>query len=139
MPSWRAASIRFVPGATSISLPSMVSFITVPGGGLRVVSFRDEGLEFGTEFFDVGDVGADGAVEEGADGRAGPALGEVEDGVEIVLAAVAVHDPVGHLVDPARGLPARCALATALVGVEARHHHEGLGDGDRLVEDNHPR
>src|SRR2546425_11551471 len=31
----RAASMRLVPGATSISLPSMVSFGIIPGGGLR--------------------------------------------------------------------------------------------------------
>src|SRR2546427_7778009 len=36
MPRRRAASMRFVPASTSISLPSMVSFgISILGGGLR--------------------------------------------------------------------------------------------------------
>src|SRR5262249_13395262 len=118
MPSRRAASIRLVPASTSISFPSMVSL------GTR--STPAQRFELRAEFLDVGDVGTDGAVVEGADRGAAAALGDVEDRVEIVLAAVAVHDAVDHLVDPAGGLPARRALPARLVGVEAREHQERL-------------
>src|SRR5262249_58322285 len=50
------------------------------------------------EFFDVGDVGADGAVVEGADRGAATALGHVENRVEVVLTTVAGDDAVDHLV-----------------------------------------
>src|SRR5438132_10015991 len=127
MPRRRAASMRFVPASTSISLPSIVSFGTHSAPAQR--------LERRAELLDVGDVGADGAVVEGADRGAATALGNVEDGVEIVLAAVALDDAVDLLVDPAGGLAARRALPARLVGVEARQHHEGLGDRDALVHD----
>src|SRR6267142_5730165 len=108
MPRRRAASMRFVPASTSISLPSIVSFISTLGGGAgkagarasrlpRAGSWRAQGLELGAEFFDVGDVGADGAVVERADRGTAAALGDVEDGVEVVLAAVALDDAVHHL------------------------------------------
>src|SRR5574341_1110145 len=103
MPAWRAASMRLVPGATSTSLPSMVS--------LGTGSAPDKRFELLAEFLDVADVGADGAVVEGADRRAGPALGHVQDRVQVFLPALALHDPVGDLVDPARGLPTGRALA----------------------------
>src|SRR5918995_4264262 len=103
--------MRLVPASTSISLPSIVSL---------GMSLPDQRLEFGTELFDVGDVGADGAVVEGADGSAPPALGHVEDGVEVVLVPVAVDDAVDHLVDPAGRLAAGRALPARLVRVEAR-------------------
>src|SRR5262249_60072992 len=76
---------------------------------------------------------AHGAVVEGADGGARAPLRHVEDGVEIFLAALALDQTLGHLVDPTRRLAARRALPAALVGVEARHHHEGLGDGHGVV------
>src|SRR5258708_13980507 len=113
--------MRLVPGATSTSFPSIVSL------GIA----RDQGLELLTEFLDVADVGADRAVVEGADGGAGAALGHVQDRIEVLLAALPVHDPVRHLVDPAGGLAAGRALAARLVRVEARHHHETLRDRDR--------
>src|SRR6185369_16057185 len=106
--------MRLVPAGTSISLPLMVTL------GMRATP--DQGLELFAEFLDVADVGADGAVVERADGRAGPALGHVQDGVEVFLAPLPLHDPVGHLVDPAGRLAARRALPARLVRVEARHH-----------------
>src|ERR1700704_6763840 len=119
--------MRLVPGSTSTSLPSIVSL------GIA----RDQGLELLTELLDVADVGADRAVVEGADGGAGAALGHVQDRVEVLLAALPLHDPVAHLVDPAGGLAAGRALAARLVRVEARHHHESLRDRDRLVHHDH--
>src|SRR5437773_1920666 len=100
----------------------------------RPSSFPDQHFELVTELLDVGDVGSDGAVVERADGGAGAALGYVEDRVEILLAAMAGQDALAHLVDPARGLAARRALAARLVSVEAGHHHERLGDRYGLVE-----
>src|SRR5258705_11197364 len=121
--------MRLVPGATSTSLPSIVSL------GIA----RDQGLELLAELLDVADVRADRAVVEGADGGAGPALGHVQDRVEVLLAALAGHDPVRHLVDPAGGLAAGRALTARLVRVEARHHHQGLRDRHRLAHtDNAP-
>ncbi len=99
----------------------------------------DQGLELLAELLDVADVGADRAVVEGADGGAGAALGHVQDRVEVLLAALSVHDPVRHLVDPAGGLAAGRALPARLVRVEARHHHQGLRDRDRLVHHDHAR
>src|SRR5437762_6118514 len=116
MPRRRAASIRFVPAGTSISLPSMVSL----GMGLLL----HQRLELGAEFFDVRDVGADGAVVERADRGAGAALGHVEDRVEIVLARVPPDDATAHLVDPPGRLAARRACAATLVRVESRDDHE---------------
>src|SRR4030095_526935 len=113
--------MRLVPAGTSISLPLMVS--------LGMDSASDHRLELAAELFHEADVGADGAVVEGADrGAAGPAR-HVDDGVEILLAAPPLDDPACHLVDPPRGLAARRALATRLMGKEAREHHEGSGAG----------
>src|SRR5258707_8883617 len=115
-----AASMRLVPSGTSTTWPLMVSL------GMRAAP--DQVLELRAEFLDVADVGTDRAVVEGTDGRTRSALGHVEDGIEIFLAPFALDDAVGHLVDPARGLAARGALAAAFVRVEARHHHERLRD-----------
>src|SRR5213594_4850072 len=141
MPSWRAASMRLVPGATSISFPSMVSFGmgALPGHrrgrgaspGARAVG--DQRLELVAELLDIGDVWPDGSVVEGADRGAGAALGHVKDRVEVFLAAVTGQDALAHLVDPTGGFATRRALAARLVGIEAGHHHERLGDGHRLV------
>src|SRR5262245_47935180 len=129
MPACRAASRTLVPAATSTSTPSIVS--------LGTGSTPDQGLELVSELLDVADVGADGAVVERADRRAGAALGDVEDRVEVFLPALAVHDAVSHLVDPARRFATRRALPARLVRVEARHDHQRLGDRDRLVEHDH--
>src|SRR5215471_21719356 len=125
-PTCLAASRTLVPGATSTSIPSIVS--------LGTVSAPDERLELVAELLDVADVWSDGAVVEGADGRPRPALGDVDDGVEVFLPAVSIHDAMGHPVDPPGGLAARCALPAGLVRVEPRHHHQRLGDRDGLVE-----
>src|SRR5215813_15591844 len=125
-----AASMRLVPSGTSTGWPLMVSL------GMRVAP--DEVFELRTVLLDVADVGTDGAVVERADGRARAALRHVEDGIEVFLATLPLHDAPGHLVDPARRLGARRALTTALVGVEARDHHEGLGDGHGLVHHDDP-
>src|ERR1700730_3404054 len=117
--------MRLVPSGTSIALPLTVSL------GMDIAP--NQVLELRAEFLDVADVGADRAVVEGADGRPCPALGHVEDGVEIFLAPLALDDAPGHLVDPAGRLPARRALAAAFVRVEACDDHERLGDGHRLV------
>src|SRR5215470_6848516 len=115
MPSCRAASMRFVPGATSISFPSMVSLgmprpACSPSLGRsesRPSSFPNQRLELVAEFLDVGDVRPNGAIVEGTDRSASAALGDIEDRVEILLAAVAGQDALTHLVDPARGFPTR--------------------------------
>src|SRR5690348_12766781 len=125
MPSRRAASMRFVPASTSISVPSIVSF------GTRSLSAY--GFELGAEFLDVRDVRADCAVVERADRGAAAALGHVEDGVQVILAAVALDDAMHHLLDPARRLAARRALSARLVRVKARQHEQRLGNGDTLV------
>src|SRR5215471_19169018 len=124
-PTWSAASMRLVPGATSTSLPSIVT--------LGIVAAPHERFELVPELLDVADVGSDGAVVEGADGGAGAPLGDIEDGVEVFLAPLPFHDPMGHLVDPPRGFATGRALSARLVGVEARHHHERLGNRHRLV------
>src|SRR6266508_836753 len=129
MPTSRAASMRLVPGATATSFPSMVS--------LGTMTAPDEGFELLTELLDVADIGADGAIVEGADRRAGPALGHVQDRVQVLLPPLALHDPAGDLVDPARGLPAGRALAARLVGVEAPHHQQLLLVRHRAVNDAH--
>src|SRR5262245_65963552 len=116
--------MRLVPGGTSTTRPSMVSV------GMASPSSGNERLELAAELFDVRDVGPDGAVIERADGGARPPARHVEDLVEVVLLALALHDAVGHLVDPARRLPTGRALSTALVGVEASHHHQRLRDRD---------
>src|SRR2546427_11011883 len=100
----------------------------------RPSSFPDQHFELVTELLDVGDVGSGGAVVDRSDGGAGGELGYVEDRVEILLAAMAGQDALAHLVDAARGLAARRALAARLVSVEAGHHHERLGDRYGLVE-----
>src|SRR6266699_6746420 len=78
-------------------------------------------LELRAEFLDVADVGTDRAVVEGANGRPRSPFRHVENGIEVFLAPFALDEAVGHLIDPARRLAARSALATASVGVEARH------------------
>ena len=59
--------------------------------------------------------------------RPRPALRDVQDGVEILLASLALDDAPGHLVDPPGRLAARRALAAALVGVEARDDMSASG------------
>src|SRR6266545_5646817 len=103
MPAWRAASIRLVPGATSIALPSMVS--------LGTAAAPDQRLELVAELLDVADIGPHRPVIERADGRPGAALGHVQDRVQVLLAPLAVHDPARHLINPSGGLAARRALA----------------------------
>src|SRR5262245_13758518 len=117
--------MRLVPGATSTSFPSIVS--------LGTVATPDQRFELVAELLHVADVGADGAVVERADRRARAALGDVEDRIEILLAPFPFHDPVSHLVDPAGGFPARGALSARLVGVEARHDHQRVGNRYRVV------
>src|SRR5437867_6526261 len=77
----------------------------------------DQILELRAEFLDVADIGTDRAVVEGADGRARSPLRHVEDRIEVFLASLALDEAVGHLVDPARGLAARRALAAAFVRI----------------------
>src|SRR3990172_9098128 len=119
--------MRLVPAGTSTSLPLMVSL------GMRPAP--DQRLELLAELLDVADVRPHGPIVEGADRGARPPLGHIEDGVEVFLAALALDDPVDHLVDPARGFPAGRALAARLMRVEARHDHEGMRDGHGLVHD----
>src|SRR5262245_39128758 len=109
--------MRLVPAGTSTSLPLMVS-----------LGMGDQRLELAPELLDVGDVRADRAVVERADRGAGAALGDIQDGVEIVLVTAPLDDPMHHLVDPAGRLAARRALPARLVRVEAGQHHEGLGN-----------
>src|SRR5712692_6506718 len=87
----------------------------------------DQVLELGAELLDVADIRPHGAVVEGADGRARPAPGHVEDGVQVLFASLALHDAAADLVDPPRGFPTRRALAARFVGIEAGHHHEASG------------
>src|SRR6266540_845382 len=117
--------MRLVPSGTSTSFPLMVSL------GMR--ARLDQVLELRAELLDVADVWPDGSVVEGADGRPRAALRDVEDGVQVFLATLALDDAAGHLVDPPGGLAARRALAAALVGIEARDDHERLGHGHRVV------
>src|SRR5262245_7173663 len=119
--------MRLVPGATSTSFPSMVS--------LGTVATPDERFELVAELLHVADVGADGAVVERTDRRARSAFGDVQDRVEVLLAALTLDDPMRHLVDPARGLAAWRALTARLVRVEARDHHQSIRDRHRLVHD----
>src|SRR5262245_45558991 len=121
--------MRLVPAGTSTSLPLMMS--------LGMSAAPDQGLELLAELLDVADVRTDGPIVEGADRRAGAALGHVEDCVEVLLAALPFDDPVAHLVDPSGRLAARRALPARLVSVEAGHHHEGVGDRHRLVHHDH--
>src|SRR5882672_3456263 len=111
--------MRLVPAGTSTSLPSTVSLgmrhDLAPGRGGRALGQR---VELAPELLDVRDVRADRAVVERADRRAGAATGHVEDRVQVRAASPSLHDPVGHLVDPAGRLAARRALAAALMGVE---------------------
>src|SRR6266545_7757434 len=125
MPAAFAASMRLVPWGTSTSVPLIWS--------LGMGAAPDQLLELVPELLDVADIRADGAIVEGADGRSRAAPGDIQDGVEILLAPLALDDAVGDLVDPPGGFPARRALAARLVGVEARHHHQRVGDGHGLV------
>src|SRR5207245_10984362 len=104
--------MRLVPAGTSTSFPFTVS-----------LGMGNQRLELSPELLDVGDVRADGAAVKGADRRPGPALGHVEDRVEIILLPAPLDDPPAHLVDPAGRFAARRALGAALVPVEAAPHH----------------
>src|SRR5439155_8863035 len=120
-PALRAASMRLVSAGTSTCWPLTVSLGMRHGLAPRRRGGRALGqrLELAPELLDVRDVRADRAVVERADRRAGAATRHVEDRVQVCAASPSLHDPVGHLVDPAGRLPARRALAAALVGVEA--------------------
>src|SRR3989442_9110778 len=107
--------MRFVPAGTSTAWPLIVS--------LGMCLFRDQRLELRAELLDVGDIGPDGAIVEGADRRAGAAARDVEDRVEVVLLPAPLHDPADHLVDPAGRLATGRTLPAALVGVEPRDDH----------------
>src|SRR2546426_8567112 len=91
--------MRFVPAGTSTAWPLIVSLGTRDrfagrgrgdSPGARAFNQR---LELRAELLDVGDIGPDGAIVEGADRRAGAAARDVQDRVEVVLLPTPLHDP----------------------------------------------
>src|SRR5690606_21967555 len=76
------------------------------------------------------------------DGRAGHdahVVGEVADDVEVLRPAAAALDPLEHLVEPGRALPAGGTLAAALVGEEAAGVEQVIDHARLLVHDRHGR
>src|SRR5512142_743652 len=158
MPSFVAASITVAPPSTVTGLPSISSVIALGSAGLSVgivwASVRrelgevDAGGAVAARLHDaalVVDVvlelvavglheGAHGhrrGVSEGADGAPLDVVREVEQQVQVLLAALARLDAVDDAVEPARALAAGRALAARLLEVEVgealgRLHHAGV-------------
>src|SRR5690606_29006372 len=69
-----------------------------------------------------------GSVAESADRVPFDLLGHVEQHVDLLDLGLAAHQPLHHAHHPARALPARRALAAALVLVELREAPDRLDD-----------
>src|SRR5450755_1217340 len=164
MPSSSAARITSVPLGTVISKPSMVT-LTPPAGlasdapelpGVWTVigaSLSGSGEQRGRrgveraaaalavlevlipEVLDRRHHRADGAVTERAERAAQDVVTDVEQLVQVVVAAQAPLQVGENLHHPEGALAARCALAARLVLVELRPAQRGADDAGGLVED----
>src|SRR6266545_93363 len=155
IPICSAARMTRVPGATSSSLPSMVTFTVVGWSGmdssprtLLVVGAdghpaalegaavaADVLAELVAEVLQGRDDRAGRAVAEGAEGAAEDPVADVLEGVEVLVAALPALQAQEDLAHPVGALAARGALAAGLVGVElgeveAGAHHADVGRHD---------
>src|ERR1700693_584290 len=87
------------------------------------------------EVLDRGDARADRAVSERAERPAEDVVADVEQLVQVGVAALAALERVEQLDDPVRALAAWRALAAGLVLVELHPAQGGADHAGRLVED----
>src|SRR5438270_10477974 len=149
MPARSAAEMTTSPGLASMARPSTVTVtvslevsvcdISTAVSSIRTLAVFDVDEELVAEH-------AHGRDDRGGDGRAehadrcllwrpgqtrGDVVADVEQEVEVLLAAGALLDAVHHLVEPARALAARRALTARLVVEEAgdapRRPHRARG------------
>src|SRR5215217_4776823 len=151
VPSCSAARITSVPGGTSSSWPSMVTFTVVglSGIGLLVGANGDarprEGaaaaadvlVELVAEELQSGDDGAGRPVAEGAEGAPEDRVADVLQGVHVVGLALARLEAAEDLAHPVGALPAGGALAAGLMGVELGEVQARPDHADVLGEDHH--
>src|SRR5215211_5135091 len=151
VPSCSAARITSVPGGTSSSWPSMVTFTVVGLSGIGLLVGADgdasprEGaaaaghvlVELVAEELQGGDDRAGRPVAEGAEGAPEDRVADVLEGVHVLGPALARLQPAEDLAHPVGALPAGGALAAGLVGVELGEVQAGPDDADVLGEDHH--
>src|SRR5512147_2412963 len=77
-------------------------------------------------------------VAHAADRRAVVQLRDRDQALDVLGAAVALHDAVDDPVHPAHALAARRALAARLVVIEAEHHLQEPHHARALGDDDHP-
>src|SRR5438093_1994294 len=122
-----------VPGSTSMSLPSMVSFGMMSRNVARLVG--DVVVELAPELRHEGLHGPGRRVPERADRVAGDVAGDVEQRVGVAWDPLAPEDPRDDLLHPAASLATRGALPARLVRVEARDVVDRAYHADGAVHD----
>src|SRR6266511_1916258 len=145
-----AARMTSVPGATSSSWSSMVTFTVVGLSGMgllggggdaaareRAAAAADVLAELGAEELEGGDDRAGRPVPEGAERAAEDRVADVLEGVHVLLPALPGLEPAQDLAHPVGALAARRALAAGLVGVELGEVEAGVDDADVLGHDDH--
>src|SRR5512132_483458 len=152
VPSCSAARITSVPGGTSSSWPSMVTFTLVGLSGIEMAllvcsdgharpregaAAADVLVELVAEELQGGDDRAGGPVAEGAERAPEDRVADVLEGVHVLGATLAGLQPAEDLAHPVGALPAGGALAAGLVGVELGEVEAGPDDADVLGEDHH--
>src|SRR5215211_1538202 len=151
VPSCSAARITSVPGGTSSSWPSMVTFSVVGVSFIEWLLVGSDGhtrpregaaaadvlVELVAEELQGGDDRAGGPVAEGAERAPEDRVADVLEGVHVLGAALAGLQPAEDLAHPVGALPAGGALAAGLVGVELGEVEAGPDDADVLGEDHH--
>src|SRR5512141_1636842 len=130
MPSWFAASITVLPGATCVALPS-ISMLSCAIGGSHVRGHEaplviDVILEFVAVVLDERANRHCGGIAERADRAALDIVRNRVQQVEIFVAALAVLDPVDHAPQPAGAFATRRALAARLLEIEIRQPQQRL-------------
>src|SRR5919112_3081510 len=151
VPSCSAARITSVPGGTSSSWPSMVTFTVVGLSGIGLLVGADgharprEGapaaadvlVELVAEELQGGDDRAGRPVAEGAERAAEDRVADVLEGVHVLGPALAALQPAEDLAHPVGPLPAGGALAAGLMRVELGEVQARPDHADVLGEDHH--
>src|SRR5256714_4384920 len=155
MPSRSATRITSSPLAASTSTPSMVSLTVSLRFATSVTSVRSHQMVGRgqhrwcpaldvvqvvlLEVLDRGLHRAGRAVAERAERPAEQVVAGVQQGVEVLVGALAGQDPVQHLGHPVVALPAGSALAARLVVVELDPPVRGVDRAVLVREDLHRR
>src|SRR5579859_5940674 len=91
-------------------------------------------FEFFAEEADAADNGAGGRIAEGAEGLSADVIANIDQQIDILLAALAMLQALQNLGQPVGSFAARRAFATGLVAVELTHAQDSPNDAGVLVD-----